>query len=115
MRVAIYASRDDWAADIPVKFVAATGSGATVSFAITNVAEGVYYLDAWRDTNSNGSWDWGDYVAFHGNGVWPGGTLNPLSIVSGQTMSVSLTASVIGNGGARAGEEQDMREQLDVR
>jgi hypothetical protein len=70
-RVAYYQNYDDWAADAPVGFVAATGSGSTVTFLLSPVPPGTYYLDFWKDIDNDGLIDAGDFFGWYGSGAWP--------------------------------------------
>ena len=69
--VAYYQNYEDWAADAPVAFVATTGSGSTVTFALTPVPPGTYYLDIWKDNDNDTVIDPGDFFGWYGSGAYP--------------------------------------------
>jgi uncharacterized protein (DUF2141 family) len=94
-RVAIYASYDDWANDRTLMFVAASGSGSTASYTISNVTPGTYYLDAWKDVNNSGSWDSGDLFGVYGTTQWPNPTLSPFQVIAGQTSTINVSIIVL--------------------
>lgn len=94
-RVAIYTSYDDWANDRVLKFVAASGSGSTASYTITDVAPGNYYLDAWKDVDNSGTWNSNDLFGVYGTTQWPNPTLSPFSVSAGQTFTANVTMIVL--------------------
>jgi hypothetical protein len=61
-KVSIYLTIDDWNFNNPVKFVAAQGTGPSVTFTIP-VASGNYYLDVWKDVDATATWTIGDMLA----------------------------------------------------
>lgn len=69
-RVAIYASYDDWNYDRTLKYVAASGSGASASYTISDVTPGNYYLDAWKDVDNSGGYTTGDFWGCYGTTQW---------------------------------------------
>ncbi len=89
-KVSLYTSWDNWNANQPVKFGAVTGSGATVSFTITGVNPGNYYLDVWKDVDNTGTWTAGDYVGWYGSGGLGAPVLTELQISDGQTFTCTV-------------------------
>ncbi len=65
-KVSIYTSWDNWNNNIPIQFDNVQGSGAQVSFILTNMNAGNYYLDIWKDVDGNASWTTGDFVGWYG-------------------------------------------------
>jgi hypothetical protein len=85
---AVYSSLQEWANYMPVAFVAVDGSGAQVSFAITQLVAGTYYLDIWKDSDNSQNWTVGDFVGWFGNGALGAPLLTPFQVLDGQTRSV---------------------------
>jgi len=97
-KVSIYTSWDNWNANQPIKFAAVTGAGASVSFTLTNVNPGNYYLDVWKDADNNGFWSVGDYVGWYGSGGLGSPALTELQIAEGQTFSCTIPMYIIAKG-----------------
>ncbi len=93
--VSIYLTFDDWNEYRPLKTVTVTGTGNSVTFTLTNVTPGSYYLDVWRDLDNDGLWSEGDYVGWYGTGDL--GTMNPalLTVPEGVTTTVTITMYII--------------------
>ncbi len=89
-RVAVYSSYDDWNADRVMRQQAAQGSGASITFTITNLPGGTYYLDVWKDIDNDGNFDAGDFYGVHGTIQWPTVTPAPIPVVVGQTSTASV-------------------------
>jgi hypothetical protein len=70
-QVALYTSLENWSNYSPSYFVIVTESGTTVNYQIANAAAGNYYLDAWKDNDSDGLISIGDYFGWHGLGTYP--------------------------------------------
>jgi len=94
-RVAIYADLVDWANDLVLTSVGASGSGGSASFTLSNITPGTYYLDAWKDVNNNTLFDTGDLYGWYGSAAYPGGSISPLMVSAGQTTTVSIQMIVI--------------------
>lgn len=89
-KVSIYTSYDNWAANQPIKFGAVTGSGASVSFTLTNVNPGNYYLDVWKDRDNDGFWTVGDFIGWYGSGGLGSPTLTEFQIAEGETFNCTI-------------------------
>ena len=89
-RVAVYASFDDWNNDRVLKSIGAQGTESQVSFTITGLAPGTYYVDFWKDMDNNGFIDFGDIFGVHGTIQWPQITVAPLSVIAGQSAVASI-------------------------
>lgn len=89
-KVSLYTSYDNWNANQPIKFNAVSGSGATVSFTITGVNPGNYYLDVWKDVDNSGTWTIGDYVGWYGSGGLGSPVLTEFQIGEGQTFNCTV-------------------------
>ena len=88
--MSIYTSWDNWASNQPIKFGAVTGSGASVSFTMTGVNPGNYYLDVWKDNDNDGFWTVGDFVGWYGSGGLGSPSLTEFQISEGQTVNVNV-------------------------
>ena len=90
-KVSLYTSYDNWLANQPVKFAAVNGTGASVTFTLSdNIAPGNYYLDVWKDADGSGGWSEGDFVGWYGSGGLGSPSLTEFSVTEGQTASVGL-------------------------
>ena len=86
-KVSIYTSWDNWWANSPIKFGAVSGSGASVSFTMTGVNPGNYYLDIWKDNDNDGFWGTsGDFVGWYGSGGLSAPSLTEFQISAGETV-----------------------------
>jgi uncharacterized protein (DUF2141 family) len=94
-RVAIYTSYDDWLYDRVLLSTAASGSGATATYTISNVAPGNYYLDAWKDVDNSATWNTGDLFGVYGQTLWPQPQFTPFSVSAGQTFTANVTLIVL--------------------
>ncbi len=94
-KVSLYTSYDNWLYNQPIKYGAVTGSGATVSFTLTNVIPGNYYLDVWKDIDNSATWTSGDYVGWYGSGGLGSPQLIEFQISQGQTFSCSVDMYII--------------------
>ena len=95
-QVGLYATIADWANYAPFIFTAAQGSMAsTGSFVIGPIPAGTYYIDAWRDNDTDTFWSPGDLVGWYGAGGLGSPTLTPFSIVDAQTKVINMTMQTI--------------------
>jgi len=94
-KVSIYTSYDNWNQNNPLQFVAATGNGSNISFTISDMPAGVYYLDVWKDVDNSGGWSYGDYVGWYGNGGLGSPSLTEISILEGETKNLSISMMII--------------------
>jgi hypothetical protein len=97
-KVAIYTTLDNWNFNQPIKFIGATGAGASVAFSMTNVLPGNYYLDVWKDIDNSGTWTVGDYVGWYGSGGLGSPALTEFQIVQGETKTFSIQMYIIAKG-----------------
>jgi uncharacterized protein (DUF2141 family) len=93
-QVAIYVNLNDWNTYNPVMYVAAAGTGASVTYTISNVPPGTYYLDVWKDNDGNSVWSSGDFVGWYGSGALSAPLLSPLAITQGETKVISISGIV---------------------
>jgi hypothetical protein len=89
-KVSLYTTLENWNINSPIKFGAVTGSGATVSFTLTNVNPGNYYLDVWKDIDNSADWSFSDYVGWYGSGGLGAYNLTEFQIAEGQTFNCSV-------------------------
>lgn len=94
-KVSIYTSIDNWYDNAPIKFGTVSGSGASVTFALTDLNPGNYYLDVWKDMDNNAGWSTGDYIGWYGSGGLGSPSLTEIQITQGQTVNVSLSMFII--------------------
>lgn len=94
-KVSLYTSVTEWQNNIPVKSVAVTGSGANVTFSMTGVLAGTYYLDVWKDVDNNAGWSAGDFVGWYGSGSLGSITLSPFQISDGGTFSANIQMYIL--------------------
>lgn len=97
-KVSIYTTLDNWNYNQPIKFGAVSGAGATVSFTLTGVNPGNYYLDVWKDIDNSGTWTSGDYVGWYGSGGLGSPALTEFQIAQGQTFSCTVDMYIIAKG-----------------
>jgi len=98
-KVSLYTTIDNWNYNQPIKFVSASGSGATVSFTITGVNPGNYYLDVWKDIDNSNTWTSGDFVGWYGSGGLGSPALTEFQIAQGQTFNCTVDMYIIAKGG----------------
>jgi hypothetical protein len=90
-RVAYYQNFADWAADAPVAWVGATGSGESVTFTLINVPPGTYYLDFWKDIDNDTVIDAGDFFGWYGSGAYPNNIqLTPFAVTQGNMTNLGI-------------------------
>ncbi|MDP3443258.1 MAG: PKD domain-containing protein [Ignavibacteria bacterium] len=89
-KVSLYTSYDNWLYNQPIKFGGVTGSGASVSFTISGISPGNYYLDVWSDNDFSGSWTSGDYVGWYGSGGLGSPALTEFQLAEGQTFNCTV-------------------------
>ncbi|MBW7847964.1 MAG: hypothetical protein H3C41_07775 [Bacteroidales bacterium] len=94
-KVSIYTSYDNWNANQPIKFAAVTGTGASVSFSLTNVNPGNYYLDVWKDNDNNAFWSSGDFIGWYGSGGLGSPILTEFQIAEGQTVNLNVQMFIV--------------------
>jgi hypothetical protein len=93
-KVSLYLTYDDWLNNTPVRYTAVSGGGASVTFLMTDVNPGNYYLDVWKDIDNSGTWSTGDFVGWYGSGGLGSETLSPFQVVSEQTFDCTITMYV---------------------
>lgn len=98
VKVSIYTSLDNWNFNQPIKFASAEGSGATVTFSMTDVLPGNYYLDVWKDIDNTANWTSGDFVGWYGSGGLGSPALTEFQITDGQTMTFDVQMYIIAKG-----------------
>lgn len=98
-KVSLYTTIDNWNYNQPIKFGAVSGSGASVSFTISGVNPGNYYLDVWKDIDNSGTWTSGDFVGWYGSGGLGSPALTEFQVAQGQTFSCTVDMYIIAKGG----------------
>ncbi len=91
-KVSLYQSLEDWRYNKPFKSNAVQGSGANVTFTISNINPGVYYLDIWKDLNNDGYWSNGDLIGVYIKDGWgePNSEPTPFQVSAGETVNTSI-------------------------
>jgi hypothetical protein len=95
--VRIFLDEASWNNFLPVQQVAVTGSGASVSFTIPNVAPQTYRLEIWKDLDGDGNFSQGDIQGHFGQspGVIDWNVLSPIIVTANQTNNVGAISMVI--------------------
>ena len=94
-KVSLYTSWENWNTNQPIKFGAVSGAGASVSFTLTDVNPGNYYLDVWKDIDNSATWSSGDYVGWYGSGGLGSPMLTEFQIAEGETFSCTVQMYII--------------------
>ena len=89
-KVSIYTSLNNWNNNSPIKFGTVSGTGASVSFTLSGINPGNYYLDVWKDNDNNGFWTTGDFVGWYGSGGLGSPALTEIQITEGQTFNCTV-------------------------
>jgi uncharacterized protein (DUF2141 family) len=89
-RVAVYDSPENFQADAWVAQAAAVGGGQSYSFQVGPLNPGVYYLDIWKDNNSTGAIDHGDWYGAYTTNY---GDLRPIQVLEGETTTINFVFS----------------------
>jgi hypothetical protein len=90
-KASLYTGLTEWQNNIPVKYVAVSGSGAAVSFTLNDIVPGTYYLDVWKDIDNTATWTANDFVGWYGSGGLGSITLTPLQVTAGGTFTTNVT------------------------
>ena len=94
-KVSLYTSVNEWLNNNPLQWDGVSGSGASVSFNLTGMVPGAYYLDVWKDNDNNGFWSTGDFAGIHGNGGLGSSNLTQFQISQGQTVNLQIGMTII--------------------
>ena len=94
-KVSIYTSYDNWVYNQPIKFASVSGAGANVSFELTEVLSGNYYLDVWKDIDNDAAWSVNDYVGWYGSGGLGSPNLTEFQITDGQTLDFDIPMYIL--------------------
>jgi uncharacterized protein (DUF2141 family) len=94
-KVSLYTSITEWQNNIPVKYGSVVGAGANVTFSITGINPGTYYLDVWKDVDNSGNWSVGDFVGWYGTGSLGSISLQPFQISTGGTFNANITMYIL--------------------
>lgn len=89
-KVSIFTSLENFELNQPVKWTAVNGSGGSVTFALTDIIPGNYYLLVWKDNNNSTIIDNGDYVGIYGKvnlGSW---NLTEIQLAEGETFTCAI-------------------------
>jgi hypothetical protein len=94
-KASLYIGLTEWQNNMPVKYAAVKGAGANVTYAITDILPGTYYLDVWKDVDNNSNWSIGDFVGWYGSGSIGSPNLTPFQVVSGGTYTANVTMYIL--------------------
>jgi hypothetical protein len=94
-KVSLYLTLDDWNNNVPIKWGAVAGSGANVTFTLSSVNPGNYYLDVWKDNDFSAFWSVGDYVGWYGSGGLGAPSLTPFQLANGGNFSCAINMYLI--------------------
>jgi hypothetical protein len=94
-KVSLYTGLTEWQNNNPVKSIAVVGSGANVTFSMSGILAGSYYLDVWKDVDNSGTWSSGDFVGWYGVGSYASPSLTQFQISTGGTMTCNVTMYII--------------------
>lgn len=89
MLVRLYNDLNSYLNDAPFTHVAAQGGEYSVTFTFTNLPQGTYYLDCWKDMDGDGNYTSGDVWSVYATGAWPNWTVAPIAVVQGQMTNCS--------------------------
>jgi uncharacterized protein (DUF2141 family) len=100
----LYATPNDWASDNYLLRITVSGGGNIVSFSFTNLEDGTYYLDVWKDVDGSGSWTQGDLVGVYGtlDPTTGQASLTPITLSGGESKEVTVTVYQLGGSGKKA-------------
>ena len=91
-RVAIYTSRQDQANDT---FLRTSPADANGNYSFEDLPPGIYYIDAWKDNNSDGFLSQTDFFGVFGTCNLTGCTLDPIEIQDGDQKSGNINMAVL--------------------
>lgn len=97
IKVSVYTSINNWAHNLFLKSVVASGSGSSATYVIDSLPSGTYYLDAWQDNNANALIDDGDLFGWCGTGEYPVGSLTAINLVAYEWKTINVNVSSYGN------------------
>lgn len=91
-QVAIYPDLTAWNTYAPAKFTAAVGQGlgATATYMLDPVAQGTWYLDAWKDNDGSSNWTVGDLVGWYGTGGLNAPSLSSFSLAQNEQKVINI-------------------------
>ncbi len=93
--VSIYASYDDWNNYQPSMSATVVGVGSSVSYTLSNVPAGTWWIDYWLDNDYSLGWSFGDFVGWYGSGTWGSPVLTLFTITNGEVKTINMTAYLI--------------------
>jgi hypothetical protein len=97
-KISLYTSYENWNFNQPIRFVSASGGGANVTFEITDVLAGNYYMDIWKDIDNSADWSVGDFVGWYGSGGLGSPALTEFQITDGQTLTFDISMYIFAKG-----------------
>lgn len=91
-QVAVYRTIGDWNTYAPAALDAAVGIGlgASATFSLDPIADGTWYLDAWKDIDGSLNWSSGDLVGWVGAGGLSSPSLSAFSLAQGEHKIIDI-------------------------
>lgn len=93
--VSIYSNYTNWLNYIPAQSVMTIGSGSSVTYSMTNIAPGTYFLDVWKDNDLSGNWTTGDFVGWYGTGTLTSIELTPIEMTEFSNIQADISMNTI--------------------
>lgn len=89
-KVSLYTSLENFELNQPVRSVAVQGSGGNVTFTISDILPGNYYLSVWKDNNNSQELDNKDYIGIYGEINLGAYQFTELQIREGETFTCKI-------------------------
>jgi hypothetical protein len=97
-RIGLYASVSEWKAKQPLRSEATSGgSFSIVNFTLNDLVPGTYFLDLWKDNDSNSAWTKDDFAGWYGSGTPANPQLQSFEVRRGQTTKVNIQMYILEN------------------
>lgn len=89
-KVSLYTSLENFELNQPVRSVAVQGSGGSVTFTISDILPGNYYLSVWKDNNNSQQLDNKDFIGIYGEINLGAYNFSELQVSAGQTFTCKI-------------------------
>jgi hypothetical protein len=93
-KVYLYTSLANWGNYLPAYTALCTGTGPTVTYLFNHIAEGLYYMDVWKDNDNSLAWSSGDYIGWYGTGGFSNITLTPIEITTMSSIQINIEMAI---------------------
>jgi hypothetical protein len=91
----VFTTLQEWQNNTPAASADVAGTGDSVTYSIENLAAGTYYLAVWKDVNSDGRMDAGDYLGLHATGSPSSYQMLPIVIEANHTYTIDVQMFVM--------------------